>query len=69
MSDPQVPSDSPTPLVEATCPECHLDLTASKIVERVRPQEKHRDGGYVFYCPECGRFFVRDADGSTRPQD
>lgn len=59
------PADSPDVSIVATCPECQLELTSSKVVEKLRAHDRHHPGGYVFWCPECGRFFTREADGST----
>ena len=54
--------------IVAICPDCNLELTRSKLVEQLKAHDRHHPGGYVFWCPECGRFFTREADGTTHPR-
>jgi len=64
MTEDQPASETQNPIV-AVCPECHLEVTGSKVVEKIKPHDRHREESVVFYCPECGRFFTQEADGTT----
>jgi len=47
--------------VEAVCPKCRSEITSSKLVETVHTKtHPEADVAYVYYCPECGRFFKTD---------